>query len=82
VQAEDLQKWQMDIQVLDDNPLYRGKTFRLNFRFSRNYPIEVYILRDCFFMCSVSNLRVVAGAGGHVCHRTWTRNPHTPTHLL
>ncbi|KAA8902113.1 ubiquitin-conjugating enzyme/RWD-like protein, partial [Sphaerosporella brunnea] len=40
VQADDLQKWQMDIQVLDDNPLYKGKTFRLSFRFSRNYPIE------------------------------------------
>jgi hypothetical protein len=31
----------MDIQVLDDNnPLYVGKTFRLEFRFSINYPIE------------------------------------------
>jgi ubiquitin-conjugating enzyme E2 W len=42
VQADDLQVWQMDIQVLDDNPLYKGKTFRLNFRFTRNYPIEVH----------------------------------------
>jgi len=41
VKADDLQRWQMDIRVLDDNPLYRGKTFRLNFRFSQNYPIEV-----------------------------------------
>ncbi|KAA8896119.1 hypothetical protein FN846DRAFT_910988 [Sphaerosporella brunnea] len=40
VQADDLQKWQMDIQVLDDNPLYKGKTFRLSFRFSRNYPMR------------------------------------------
>lgn len=30
----------MDIQVLDENPLYHGKTFRLNFKFTENYPIE------------------------------------------
>jgi len=40
VKADDLANWQMDIQVLDENPLYTGKTFRLNFRFSNNYPIE------------------------------------------
>jgi ubiquitin-conjugating enzyme E2 W len=38
--ADDLENWQMDILVLDDNPLYKGKTYRLNFRFSPNYPIE------------------------------------------
>ena len=41
VKTDDLQRWQMDIRVLDDNPLYKGKTFRLSFRFSSNYPIEV-----------------------------------------
>ncbi|TGZ78387.1 UBC-like protein [Ascodesmis nigricans] len=40
VNSPNLQHWQMDIQVLDSNPLYAGKTFRLNFRFSNNYPIE------------------------------------------
>ncbi|CBF86798.1 ubiquitin-conjugating enzyme E2 [Aspergillus nidulans FGSC A4] len=30
----------MDIQVLDDNPLYRGETYRLRFTFSSKYPIE------------------------------------------
>ncbi|KAF1808712.1 ubiquitin conjugating enzyme [Eremomyces bilateralis CBS 781.70] len=30
----------MDIQVLDDNPLYKGETYRLKFRFSKQYPIE------------------------------------------
>jgi ubiquitin-conjugating enzyme E2 W len=30
----------MDLQVLDDNPLYSNKTFRLKFSFSSNYPIE------------------------------------------
>ncbi|PWW78810.1 UBC-like protein [Tuber magnatum] len=40
VAANDFQEWQMDIQVLDENPLYHGKTYRLNFKFSNNYPIE------------------------------------------
>lgn len=38
--AEDLVTWQMDLQVLDNNPIYAGKTFRLNFKFSNSYPIE------------------------------------------
>ncbi|KAL3431061.1 putative ubiquitin conjugating enzyme [Aspergillus tetrazonus] len=38
--ADDLQNWEMDIQVLDDNPLYRGETYRLRFTFSSKYPIE------------------------------------------
>lgn len=40
VTAENFAQWQMDIQVLDDNPIYRGKIFRLNFKFNSNYPIE------------------------------------------
>lgn len=40
VSAENFAQWQMDIQVLDDNPIYRGKIFRLNFKFNGNYPIE------------------------------------------
>jgi len=38
--ADDLKDWQMDIKVLDDNPLYRNETYRLRFRFSNKYPIE------------------------------------------
>lgn len=30
----------MDLQVLDANPIYAGKTFRLSFKFNNNYPIE------------------------------------------
>ncbi|KAA6415349.1 MAG: ubiquitin-conjugating enzyme [Lasallia pustulata] len=40
VTAEDFKEWQMDIRVLDPNPLYLNKTYRLRFRFSNNYPIE------------------------------------------
>lgn len=38
--ANDLNEWYMDIRVLDDNPLYRGETYRLRFKFSSTYPIE------------------------------------------
>ncbi|KAF2151684.1 putative ubiquitin-conjugating enzyme E2 W [Myriangium duriaei CBS 260.36] len=40
VSADDLEKWLMDIQVMDANPIYEGKTFRLQFTFSASYPIE------------------------------------------
>jgi hypothetical protein len=37
--ANDLKEWQMDIRVLDDNPLYKGEAYRLKFKFSDLYPI-------------------------------------------
>lgn len=40
VQADDFEQWLLDIRVLDDNPLYKNQTFRLKFRFSKQYPIE------------------------------------------
>ncbi|BDD60832.1 hypothetical protein MAP00_005929 [Monascus purpureus] len=40
VTAENFEEWQMDIKVLDDNPLYKGETYRLKFTFSSKYPIE------------------------------------------
>ncbi|KAL2398664.1 hypothetical protein ABEF93_003333 [Exophiala dermatitidis] len=40
VKADDFQEWQVDIRVLDDNPLYLNQVFRLSFIFSDNYPIE------------------------------------------
>jgi hypothetical protein len=41
--AENLEEWQMDIEVLDDNPLYRGETYRLKFTFGSRYPIGTYL---------------------------------------
>lgn len=41
IQADDFQTWLMDIQVMDDNPLYQGETYRLKFSFTPQYPIEV-----------------------------------------
>lgn len=38
--ADDFREWQMDIRVLDANPIYANKIFRLAFLFSPNYPIE------------------------------------------
>ncbi|KAL2819819.1 ubiquitin-conjugating enzyme/RWD-like protein [Aspergillus granulosus] len=40
VKAENLEEWQMDIKVLDDNPIYRNETYRLKFTFGSKYPIE------------------------------------------
>lgn len=39
VSAENLEEWLLDIQVLDNNPLYLNETYRLKFRFSATYPI-------------------------------------------
>ncbi|KAI4097998.1 MAG: hypothetical protein L6R37_006747 [Teloschistes peruensis] len=36
VSADDFKEWQMDIQVLDANPIYLNQTFRLRFRFSKS----------------------------------------------
>lgn len=44
VRAEDFKEWQLDIRVLDDNPIYKGKTYRLNFKFTSNYPIDAPIV--------------------------------------
>ncbi|KAI1852315.1 hypothetical protein JX265_006365 [Neoarthrinium moseri] len=40
VSADNLEEWFLDIQVLDQNPLYAGQTYRLKFKFSKSYPIE------------------------------------------
>lgn len=39
VSADNLEEWYLDIKVLDSNPLYLDKTFRLLFRFGDQYPI-------------------------------------------
>lgn len=39
VAANDLRTWLMDIKVMDENPIYAGKTYRLQFTFSPSYPI-------------------------------------------
>jgi hypothetical protein len=39
VKADDFQEWQMDIRVLDANPLYQDQIYRLSFTFGKNYPI-------------------------------------------
>ncbi|CAF9933339.1 MAG: hypothetical protein HETSPECPRED_008614 [Heterodermia speciosa] len=42
VSADDFKEWQMDIQVLDHNPLYLNQIYRLRFRFNNNYPIGTF----------------------------------------
>ena len=39
MKADDFREWQVDIRVLDDNPLYMNQVFRLSFIFSEQYPI-------------------------------------------
>lgn len=41
VSADNLEEWYLDIKVLDNNPLYLDKTFRLLFRFGDQYPIGI-----------------------------------------
>ncbi|KAJ2977738.1 hypothetical protein NQ176_g4199 [Zarea fungicola] len=40
VYGEDLKEWKFDIRVLDNNPLYNDKIFRLKIAFGDAYPIE------------------------------------------
>ncbi|KAI1090743.1 small conjugating protein ligase-like protein [Rostrohypoxylon terebratum] len=40
VSADNLEEWFLDIQVLDQNPIYAGQTYRLKFKFGTQYPIE------------------------------------------
>ncbi|KAK0617937.1 ubiquitin-conjugating enzyme/RWD-like protein [Bombardia bombarda] len=40
VSADNFEEWLLDIRVLDNNPLYRGHTYRLKFKFASSYPIE------------------------------------------
>jgi hypothetical protein len=44
VKCDNLEEWQMDIKVLDQNPLYLDQTYRLKFTFSNKYPIGKPIL--------------------------------------
>lgn len=41
VKSDNLEEWQMDIKVLDDNPIYKGHTYRLKFTFNNKYPIGI-----------------------------------------
>lgn len=38
--TEGFETWDIDIQVLDDNPIYKDEKFRLRFSFNKYYPIE------------------------------------------
>lgn len=46
--SDNLEEWQMDIKVLDDNnPIYKGHTYRLKFTFSNKYPIGNFYTPTC-----------------------------------
>lgn len=42
--GDSLEEWQMDLRVLDENPLYQNQTYRLKFTFTSKYPIGVFCL--------------------------------------
>lgn len=42
--SDNLEEWLMDIKVLDDNPIYKGQTYRLKFTFSNKYPIGKFMI--------------------------------------
>lgn len=44
VSAEAFDEWYLDIKVLDSNPLYLDKIFRLLFKFGDSYPIGTMLL--------------------------------------
>ncbi|CAJ2500941.1 Uu.00g037940.m01.CDS01 [Anthostomella pinea] len=39
VSADNLEEWFLDIEVLDQNPIYTGQQYRLKFKFGDSYPI-------------------------------------------
>lgn len=42
IKADDFREWQVDIRVLDDNPLYKNQIYRLRFQFGDGYPIRTF----------------------------------------
>lgn len=52
VKCDNLEEWQMDIKILDQNPLYLDQTYRLKFVFSNKYPIgKPYLLSSlCLYL--------------------------------
>ena len=56
VHAPDFQQWEMDIRVLDANPLYLDQIYRLRFRFDKKYPIgDSYSLRWPLYSSPLAN---------------------------
>ncbi|GKT42356.1 putative ubiquitin-conjugating enzyme protein 17 [Colletotrichum spaethianum] len=45
ISADNFEEWFMDIRVLDENPLYKDEVYRLKFKFSQQYPIEVTFVK-------------------------------------
>jgi ubiquitin-conjugating enzyme E2 W len=56
VKCDNLEEWQMDIKILDQNPLYLDQTYRLKFTFSNKYPIgkSRFLSRQLISLSSLS----------------------------
>lgn len=89
--SDNLEEWQMDIKVLDDNPIYKGHTYRLKFTFSNKYPIgtsHLFTLHNTKLYSTLANVNVLLNrtTRGPI-HRITdylrypSPDPHAPPHL-
>jgi len=81
ISADNLQEWLMDIQVLDDNPIYRGEVYRLKFVFSGNYPIGM-VSQYRIIQTQTTNILQYRSTRSRFPQRRYTPNPHAPARLL
>lgn len=51
VKSDNMEEWQMDVKVLDDNPIYKDETYRLKFTFNNKYPIGKILPKSCSPLC-------------------------------
>lgn len=84
VSADNLEEWFLDIAVLDQNPIYAGDTYRLKFKFSKQYPIGMCGSPSGAQkrICAVRDLTRYRTPRG--CLRQARRSAHTdaPAHLF
>ena len=74
----------MDIRVLDPNPIYLNKIFRLRFRFSSSYPIGTYIppLLHRLLYDYTNHLRHRSPRSNIYFEHPRSHSPHPPAYLL
>ena len=72
----------MDMQILDPNPLYLNKTYRLRFRFTKSYPIGISV--SPLIMAPITNLLSCRSPRSHIHHlcQPASGDSYAPTHLL
>lgn len=83
ISADNFEEWFLDIQVLDDNPLYRNEVYRLKFRFSGSYPIGIPSSLLPYRLWTRSDIPPThRSTRSRIRQRLYAPDTHTPTHLL